>query len=306
VARAGASKIIFMGDLRAVRWTRYGKDRLYVMQPDGIQVGWVDLATGERHLVADALRGEFEAALQAYGDVPAQLAPASAGEPEAASAAEPAPCGDEGWIDLAANRPGAGARARARRDLAQRERSRVGGWVARAFDLRVDEREWRVGADGEETVGARLDRLERHGWHVLHGVPLGARGSLLDHLLVGPGGVVTVATRRHPGRRVRVEGDTVTVAGQRLPYVGAARHEAARASSLLTAALGHPVAVSPALVLLTGTSEPEVEIVRPPDDVLVLDRTEVPAAFRRRAERLTPDEVDEVYAVARRSTTWTP
>ncbi|MFN8167430.1 MAG: nuclease-related domain-containing protein [Candidatus Nanopelagicales bacterium] len=303
-----------------MRWTRYGKDRLYVMQPDGIQVGWVDLSTGERHLVADALRRDFEAALSAYGDVPAQLVPActddeprvdlrGAGSPGAAAGPPPGPAATEpdgdAWVDLAANRPGAGARARARRDLARREGSRVGGWVARALDLRTDERGWRTGAAGEEGVGAALDRLERHGWHVLHAVPLGTRGTLIDHLLVGPGGVLTVATRCDAGRRVRVEGVTVTVNGQRVPCVGAARHEAARAAALLGAALGRPVAVAPVLVLLTGTAEPQVEVVRPPDDVVVLDRTEVPGVLRRRTEALGPDEVEEIYAVARRSTTWT-
>lgn len=273
-----------------------------MMQPDGIQVGWVDLSTGERHLVADALRQEFEAALTAYGDVPGQLAPACTAELDAVPSV---PCGEQEWTDLAANRPGAGARARARRGADDAQRSRMGGWVARALDLRVDEREWRAGAIGDDSLGARLDRLSRHGWHVLHGVPLGSRGSTLEHVLVGPGGVLTVATRRHPGRRIRVEGDTVTVAGQRVPYVGAARHDAARASALLATALERPVPVTPVLVLLTGTFEPDVEIVRAPEDVVVVDRTEVPSAFRRLDERLSPAEVDEVFEVARRSTTWT-
>lgn len=38
--------------------------------------------------------------------------------------------------------------------------------------------------------------------------------------------------------------------------------------------------------------------------MLVLDQTDVPGAFKRAPERLTPEMIEQVYAVARQSTTW--
>jgi len=68
-----------------------------------------------------------------------------------------------------------------------RGRTRVGAFLARALDLKTDEQAWRVGANGEETVGGRLQKLRGHGWYVLHAVSVGKRGSEIDHLLIGPG-----------------------------------------------------------------------------------------------------------------------
>ena len=37
-----------MADLQVTRWKRYGKDRLYVKDAAGAELGWVNLLTGER------------------------------------------------------------------------------------------------------------------------------------------------------------------------------------------------------------------------------------------------------------------
>ena len=37
-----------------------------------------------------------------------------------------------------------------------------------ASPMKTDERAFRLGANGEETVGARLEKLKKHGRHVLH------------------------------------------------------------------------------------------------------------------------------------------
>ena len=43
-------------------------------------------------------------------------------------------------------------------------------FLARGFDVKTDERSWRVGANGEETVGGRLEELRADGWQLLHSV----------------------------------------------------------------------------------------------------------------------------------------
>lgn len=57
---------------------------------------------------------------------------------------------------------------------------------------------WDRGATAEEEVGRVLDGLADSGWRVLHDVDLG-RGNV-DHILIGPAGVLTVETKSHGGR----------------------------------------------------------------------------------------------------------
>lgn len=68
------------------------------------------------------------------------------------------------------------------------------------------------GATGEERVGALLDRLVARGWRVFHDANLG-QGDI-DHILIGPGGLLTVETKSHPGpvRVGRVHGAIVAQA----------------------------------------------------------------------------------------------
>jgi hypothetical protein len=261
--------------LTATRWRRYGKDRLYVNDASGARVGWVDLLTGERHLEDPMRAAAFEAAVSGHlptepttqdedsapddstaeAAIPGPSNPAPAPEeapapadlrsPEGDASAEP---GEPMWEDLALRRPGQAAREKALEELASsRERSRFWSFVARAVDAKTDERAWRVGADGEEGVGARLEKLRRHGWHVLHAVPVGERGSDIDHVLVGPGGVYTINTKNHPGGRVWVGRNSVRVNGHPVPYLRNSRHEAVRAARLLSSRLSLNVPVRPAV-----------------------------------------------------------
>ena len=186
-----------------------------------------------------------------------------------------------------------------------KDRSRVGTFLARALDVKTDERAWRVGADGEEAIGARLEKLCARGWRVLHSVPVGSGNADIDHVLIGPGGVWTINTKKHPDGDVVVRGQQVRVNGHRTAYVPKARAEAERAGKLLSLAVGTDVEVRAALVFLTGTLFPNVTIRERPEGVDVLDRMNVVSAFKRAPHRLSDDQVDRIYQQARRSTTWT-
>ena len=161
-------------------------------------------------------------------------------------------------------------------------------------------RSWYVGALGEQEVGRRLAALGPE-WTVLHAIPVGDRGSDVDHVVIGPGGVFTLNTKHHPGKKVWAAGQTVMVAGQRHPYVRNAVHEAQRAAKLLSAAVGRPVAVTGAVVLVDPAgltvreAHPEVAVVTATR--LVRWLTRVPA-------RLTPEQVREVSTAASQPSTW--
>jgi hypothetical protein len=312
-----------MSTLTVVRWRKYGKDRLYVSDDAGSRIGWVDLQNGSSTIDVQSRATDFHQAVAHWYESTEGQPSRPAGKPAAAPpveqphapahrpyadtpGAEPAtPLAQ--WIDLAENRPGQAAREQADAKLAvMRERSRVGTFIARALDMKTDERAWRVGAGGEETVGGRLEKLTKHGWHVLHAVPVGDRGSDIDHVVIGPGGVFTVNTKRHPDKSVWVGRNTVMVDGHRTNYLRNSRFEGERASRLLSEAVGFPVLARPALVFLTGSLFPHVTIKQAPDDVIILDRMDVPGAFRRATHRLAPEQVELIFEHARRSTTWQP
>ena len=75
-----------------------------------------------------------------------------------------------------------------------------------------------------ETVGARHEKLEKHGWHVLHSIPVGKGESDLDHLLIGLGGVFTVNTKNQPGKQVWVGQHLIKVKGHSTRYLPIARY----------------------------------------------------------------------------------
>jgi hypothetical protein len=176
-----------VAQLNCHRWQRYGKDRLYVDRPDGERVGWVDLVTGARTLTDPTHEIEFSAAINSWyvetasvertvgtrraigvepsvsndGNADAVYPAEEKIEPSLPEQRCPSP---NPWHDLNLHVPGQAARDQATKALtAMRETSRVGTLVARAFDMKTDERAWRVGAAGEESVGGRLDKLAKDG-----------------------------------------------------------------------------------------------------------------------------------------------
>lgn len=62
------------------------------------------------------------------------------------------------------------------------------------------ERAWAAGAAGEACVAASVETLQSHGWMVLHDVHWPGRlKANLDHVLIGPGGVIVVDAKNWSG-----------------------------------------------------------------------------------------------------------
>jgi hypothetical protein len=195
-------------------------------------------------------------------ETPQQQRPASEPEPvECAGFNLAARVTGSAWhggpADLAGNAPGIGVGYEAARRL------RTKGTGA--------DHSWRIGADGEITVAAvlstltepsRLDRLRRRApaWRVLHSVPVGTGRGDIDHVLIGPPGVVTINTKHHRAGRLALDGDELIVNGRPTDYIPTARREAQRAAALISSALDateHPelaarVIVRPALAVVGG------------------------------------------------------
>lgn len=204
------------------------------------------------------------------------------------------------WDDLAARLPGAAAREQA---VALREAAPVKTFITRALRMKTDERAWRIGADGEEKVAARLARLAKKdpSWRFVHAIPVGENGSDIDHLVVGPGGVFTLNAKHHPGANIWVGGTTFMVNGHRQPYIRNSRHESQRAAKLLSKVIGRPITVT-GVIVPVGASQ--VTIKTAPEDVRVVNRMALPDWLRKRPVVLSDIDIAAIYEAARRSTTW--
>lgn len=213
------------------------------------------------------------------------------------SGAEPEPDPDPPAGDLALNRPGAAAQAAARR---LRRASPVRS-TADLLGFRSPARLFAIGAKGERVVGRRLNRwAARRGWHVLHAVPVG--GGDIDHVVIGPFGVVTVNTKV-TGTSVWVGQHGMKLGNVTVDYLRKSRAEAERASRLLTQAAGQSVAVAPVIVFV-GARDFKVHRGGP-RDVAVLRRPGALYRWLRRQRRvLDPGQAAALYAVARQPATW--
>jgi len=306
------------------RWTRYGHDRLYVQTADGTRLGYWDNVTSTAVLAGGADRAAFHRALAAHRNqqptvpalalargiapaqapaadpplVPAQYEPAAVPVEEVAT---PEPQPEPGWTDLAGTKAGAAARQQA---ITLKQAAPVRTFLARALGVKSDERAWRIGADAEEEIAARLRTLGDR-WKVLHAVPVGENGSDIDHVAIGPGGVFTINTKHHPDASVWVGGNTFLVNGQRVPYVRNSRFEAKRTASFLTTALGDvPVAVTGLIAVMGARKGFTVKAQPPGGDVVVITRRDIATWLATRPRVLTDQQVGAIYAVARRSNTW--
>jgi Nuclease-related domain len=172
-------------------------------------------------------------------------------------------------------------------------------FIARLLGAHRDERHWRVGAEGEEEVAWRLRKLGK-GWHVIHSVPVGDRGSDIDHVVIGPGGVFTLNTKNHTGQSVSVTSTNVFVNGQNTHYFRNSRFEAERAARLLAVACNETVAVHPVIVVMAA----QLTIKAQPPDVSIVARKSVAQWLSRRPAVMTPQRVEEIFEYARRDTTW--
>jgi Nuclease-related domain len=73
------------------------------------------------------------------------------------------------------------------------------GWGLR-FQPSPDAVAWRRGAAGERRTARLLGSLERHGWAVLHDLAVPGSRANIDHLVIGPGGVFVIDSKRYRGR----------------------------------------------------------------------------------------------------------
>ncbi|MGH2642020.1 MAG: nuclease-related domain-containing protein [Actinomycetota bacterium] len=179
-----------------------------------------------------------------------------------------------------------------------RTQATVGSGSRLAGLLQVS-RAWRREANAEHVPGVWLGRLPE-GWFAFHDVPLGERGAIVDHVVIGPGGVFTIDTKDLTGA-IRVNARSVVHDGRRTTFLAKASARALRAASLLSAAIDRPVEVRGLLAILAD----EWIVKRLPDDVYVGGPGSVKHWMLQQPPVLRPSDVIVLVAAASKPRTWT-
>jgi hypothetical protein len=145
-------------------------------------------------------------------------------------------------------------------------------------------------------------RLEALGynWRVLD-LQATAGSDRMSFLAVGPGGIFAVTVKDHGRSRVAFAGDVVQVAGRRPKYVQEARKNAKLAATALTRIAGVSVPVMPVLAFAgRGT----IAVHGMPKGVIVSAYQELGRVLNARGQRLAPETVEKLYALAADPATW--
>lgn len=175
--------------------------------------------------------------------------------------------------------------------------------VSRLFGrspLSDDSRPWYLGALGELQVAHQLAKLGP-GWTVLHSVPIGDRGSDIDHIVIGAAGVFTINTKFHEDARIWVGSKRLLVNGQKTDHLRNSRFEAQRVARALTATAGLPIDVHPVIALVGIRS---ITLRERPGDVAVLRETELVRWLDRRPATLDADLRDRLTTATAQRNHW--
>ena len=189
--------------------------------------------------------------------------------------------------------------------LRQQDGRPVQSAFARLFGvspLGTDSVSWYLGALGELEVGRVLATLTP-GWHAYHALPIGTSGTDIDHLVVGPGGIVTINTKNHRGKTIWVAGTTFMVSGHKVPYIRNAAYEADRVAKLLQKRMP---GLSPVLAAVALISPKSLTIKIRPARVKVVTSVRPRRWLVKLPVVLSPTAVVAVATVIDEPATWPP
>jgi hypothetical protein len=178
-------------------------------------------------------------------------------------------------------------------------RSRIARFFGRT-PLSVESQTWYRGALGELEVARVLTQLDP-GWTAIHAIPVGTKGSDIDHLVIGPGGVFTINTKHHQGMKVWVGSKRLLVNGQRTGHLRNAEFEASRTAKLLTTAAGTRVEVVPIVAIVGARS---ITVRERPANVVVVSSTRLAHWLKKRPVILGAEEIARLRRLAGAADTW--
>ncbi|TDW31085.1 nuclease-related domain-containing protein [Cryobacterium psychrophilum] len=168
--------------------------------------------------------------------------------------------------------------------------------------LGADSVSWYLGAKGEIEVGRILATLPPE-WTVFHALPIDKKGTDIDHLVIGPGGVVTINTKNHTGKRIWVAERTMMVSGHKQRYIRNAEFEANQVTTLLRERMPQLPAVQPSIALVSPKS---LTVKKRPARVKVIAATGLRRWLLKLPVTLSAADMLELAAIIDAPGTWPP
>lgn len=166
--------------------------------------------------------------------------------------------------------------------------------------LAADSVAWYRGAQGEIEVGKILSRLPSE-WRVFHALPIGKAGADIDHLVVGPGGIFTINTKHHRGKKIWIAERSFLVNGQKQPYLRNSKFEATRVTKMLQDRMPQ---LPPAQAVIALVSPGQITVKKKPDGVSVLDAVNLRRWLLKRPVALAESELVELAVIVDAPATW--
>jgi hypothetical protein len=154
------------------------------------------------------------------------------------------------------------------------------------FRPSADTQTWRRGARGELRTARLLAPLERRGWAVLHDLAIPGTAANIDHLVIGPGGVLVIDSKQYRGR-LRLDAYGMLWHGRHL-LVSTLR-KVRWAADQADEVLGIAEVQIPAIVAVHGTSVPWGRVQA--DGVTVVPARQVPDLLQALPPILGPERV---------------
>jgi hypothetical protein len=276
-----------MAQVRFVRQLADGKDLVFAYSPNGNPAWAIDLTTGQQWWYTGGdqpiVRSAITENWNNFSTLPAAAHPAGAEAPARVP---------EFPGDLRAHRPGHAV-------LAKVAELHASAFATSIISVLPDEIiSWSVGFVGEEATGAELARLGPD-WTVLHSVPIGDRGSDIDHLVIGPAGAFCINTKHHRGISVDIRRDAVFVAGQYQHYLDNSRLEADRTTAIVHAVIPD-VPVRPMLVTVGA----KLSVRESPSIAAVMRHDQLAGWLLNQPRRIDPEVVRDLSDALCHSERW--
>ena len=167
--------------------------------------------------------------------------------------------------------------------------------------LGADSIAWYRGAQGEIEVGKILSRLPPE-WRVFHALPIGKAGADIDHLVIGPGGIFTINTKHHRGKKIWIAERSIMVDGHKQSYLRNSKFEATRVTKMLQERMPQ-LPSAQAVIALVGHGQ--ITIKKKPDTVTVLDAVSLRRWLLKQPGSLVEADLVELAAIVDAPATWT-
>lgn len=157
---------------------------------------------------------------------------------------------------------------------------------------------WYRGSLGEQQAAETFQTIKQA--RTYHSVPIGDKGSDIDHIILTPSGIYTINTKYHPNSKVWASSKAILVNGKKQPYYRNSTYEAERVKKILEAHTSIPLVVKPALAIISET----LTIKNHPQDITITNPAKLTKHINKQTRIWNEQQLNELHTIINNPTTW--